>query len=92
MEQAYLFSLMLISAFAAAALYSIWQQILLHSPVKGKKDYGLAYLAGAMGVWVLVGLWGLLSELVPPLVSEMVFSLLSTTNSLFYLLAIQHFD
>lgn len=49
----------LTSAFAAVALSSSWRNIITHAPSAGKKDYGLAYLSAAFGVWVLISLWGL---------------------------------
>jgi len=92
LNKPYYLSLIVISAFAAVALFSIWRYILLHAPVKGKKDLGLAYLSYAMGMWAIVGLWGFVAQYFPPFLSEAVFSLLSTVNSVFYLLAVQHFD
>ncbi|MCW5924009.1 MAG: hypothetical protein KIS77_16925 [Saprospiraceae bacterium] len=88
----YYLGLIVISVFSALALFSIWRHILRHGPIKGKKDYGLAYLAGAMGVWAVVGVWSFMESSVSPLLFEVGFSLLSTINSLLYLLAIQHFD
>lgn len=82
----------LMSAFAAVALYSVWRNILANAPSSGKKDYGLAYLAGALGVWVLISLWGLANVRMPTPWPDTVRSLLSTGNSMLYLLAIQHFD
>jgi len=82
----------LMSTFAAVALYSIWRNIITHAPSAGKKDYGLAYLSGALGIWVLLSLWGLSNTHLPPPWPDTVRSLLSTVNSMLYLLAIQHFD
>jgi hypothetical protein len=88
----YYLGLIVISVFSALALFSIWRHILSHGPIKGKKDYGLAYLAGAMGIWTVMGVWGFLGSTVLPLNFEVGLSLLSTLNNLFYMLAIQHFD
>jgi hypothetical protein len=92
LDKPYYLCLIIMSGFASAALFSIWRYILLHAPVKGKKDLGLAYLSGAMGVWALVGCWGFAAPYFSYFTSKAVFSLLSTANSLLYLLAIQHFD
>lgn len=92
LDKPYFLSLTIISAFAASALFSIWRFMSHHVPVNGKKDLGLLYLSGAMGVWMVVGLWGFVAPYFPIFITEAVFSISSTANSLLYLLAIQHFD
>lgn len=80
------------SALSSVALFSIWRSIIKKAPSQGKKDYGLAYLAGALSVWTLIAVWSLLDLNLPAPFAEAVRSLFSTVNSLLYLLAIQHFD
>lgn len=92
MPKFYYLSLTLISVFSGISLFSIWQFILRNGPVREKKDFGLAYLSGAMGVWALVGVWGMSAAWLPKAVHELGLSLASTANSLLYLLAVQHFD
>lgn len=91
-DKPYFVSLAIVSGFASASLFSIWRHIVAHSPVSKKKDLGLVYLAAAMGIWMVVGLWGSIASAFPRAVSVAVFSMLSTANSLLYLLAVQHFD
>lgn len=94
MNRPYLVNLVIISAFSASALFFMWRRI-MHQAFRSKgkgKDYGLVFLAGAMCVWMLTGLWGFLKDKAHPLLFESVRSLLSTANSLMYMLAVQHFD
>lgn len=80
----------LMSAFAAVALLLSGATSSRTRRVWAKRTTG--WPIWTLGVWVLISLWGLANVRMPTPWPDTVRSLLSTGNSMLYLLAIQHFD
>ena len=100
-EKFHILTQIFISLLGGVLLLAIWynirqrfSKILEDDDNQKRVDKGLVFLSLAMFVWVLSGVWtyaGLSGELASPTIRQLVRSLFSILNNLFFLLALFYF-